>query len=260
MAVTAAELHAGAPPPIPCTDQTALFVDLDGTLADFALTPEAVTLDLQLPPLLRALCTALGGAFAVISGRPLTAVDELLQWPQVVAAGQHGGELRLPNGSVERAAIDAAALDAARMLVHNLLPRMDDVRIEDKGIALAIHYREFPGSEPHARALAANALQAAGPGFELQHGSFVIELKSTRVDKGRALAALMTQTAFVGRRPWVLGDDYADEHAFAMAQTLGGAGVVVGSRTDSVAHHQLADPAAARAWLVQILRQHEATT
>jgi len=245
-----------AVPPIPDTSRIALFVDLDGTVFEFAATPDAVTVDAQLPALLRGLGKALNGAVAVVSGRPLAAIDALLQWPQVVAAGQHGAELRHAEGGIEHAAIDTCALDAARTALHTRPPRADDVRIEDKEIALSIHYREFPSAEPFARELAAAALLAAGPGFELEHGAFVIELKSTRVDKGRALAALMTHAPFVGREPWVLGDDYADEHAFAMAQSLGGAAIVVGTRTDSVAHYQLADPAAARAWLAQILRQH----
>lgn len=242
-------------PPIPELARIALFVDLDGTIFEFAPTPDAVTVDAQLPTLLRDLSAALGGALAVISGRPLATIDELLQWPQVIAAGQHGAQLRHADGTIEHAAIDIAALDAARTLLHTRPPRAQDVRVEDKDIALSIHYREFPSAEPFARELAAAALQAAGPGFELQHGAFVIELKSARVDKGRALAALMTHAPFVGREPWVVGDDYADEHAFAMAQSLGGAGIVVGARTDSIAHYQLANPAAARAWLARILRQ-----
>lgn len=245
-----------ATPPVPNTARIALFVDLDGTVFEFAPTPDAVTVAAELPALLRDMSAALGGALAVISGRPLATIDELLQWPQLIAAGQHGAELRHAGGEIEHAPIDSAALEAARTLVHTRPPRADDVRVEDKDIALSIHYREFPSAEPFARELAATALQAAGPGFELQHGAFVIELKSTRVDKGRALAALMTRAPFTGREPWVVGDDYADEHAFAMAQSLGGAGVVVGTRTDSIARYQLADPAAARAWLAQILRQH----
>jgi len=244
-------------PPVPNTSEIALFVDLDGTVFEFAPTPDSVTVNAQLPAVLRRLSATLDGALAVISGRPLPAIDALLQWPQLIAAGQHGAELRRADGHIDYASINTAALDAARTLLHTRPPRADDVRIEDKQIALAIHYREHPAAEPFARELAAAALQAAGPGFELQHGAFVVELKSTRVDKGRALAMLMTQAPFLGRQPWVLGDDYADEHAFAMAQSIGGAGVVVGMRTDSVAHYQLANPAAARAWLAQILRQHE---
>jgi len=247
-----------AAPPIPDLTQIAVFVDLDGTIFEFAPTPDAVRVDAQLPQLLRNLGAALDGALAVISGRPLSTIDELLQWPQVVAAGQHGAELRVGAGAIEHAAIDAAALDAARTLLHARPPRANDVRIEDKDIALSVHYREFPSAEPYARELAAAALQAAGPGFELQHGAFVIELKSTRVDKGRALATLMTRAPFSGRQPWVLGDDYADEHAFAVAQSLGGTGVMVGMRTDSVAHYCLADPRAACSWLTQLLRRNEA--
>jgi trehalose 6-phosphate phosphatase len=254
MVAAAAERLAGPAPPIPRAARIALFVDLDGTVFEFATTPDGVSVDVGLSALLRDLCSALDGALAIISGRPLATIDSLLHWPQVTAAAQHGAELRFPDGRLEYAAIQTQALDAARWLLHTRSPRADDVRIEDKGVALAIHYREYPSAEPFARELAVAALRAAGAGFELQHGAFVIELKSARVDKGRALAALMSQAPFAEREPWVLGDDYADEHAFAVAQALGGSGVVVGTRTDSIAHFQLAGPVGARAWLTQILR------
>src|SRR6185312_3317505 len=137
-------------PPVPDATGIALFVDLDGTVFEFAPTPDSVTVDAQLPAVLRRLSTTLDGALAVISGRPLAAIDALLQWPQLIAAGQHGAELRHANGQIDHASINMAALDAARTLLHTRPPRADDVRIEDKDIALAIHYREFPGAEPFA--------------------------------------------------------------------------------------------------------------
>jgi trehalose 6-phosphate phosphatase len=257
MVADAAEHLAGPVPPVPNAAEVALFVDLDGTLVEFAQTPDAVVIDAALPLLLRELAAALDGALAIISSRPLATIDALLHSPQLVAAGQHGAELRHADGRVERALVDARALDTARAALRTRAAGTHGLHIEDKGIALAIHYRHAPRAEPLAHELAAAALQAAGTGFELQHGACAIELKSGRVDKGRAVATLATHAPFVGRRPWMLGDDYADEHAFALAQSLGGAGVMVGARTDTVAHYRLANPAAARAWLARILRRRE---
>ena len=52
----------------------------------------------------------------------------------------------------------------------------------------------------------------------------------------------------------MLGDDLTDEYAFAMAQSLGGVGVVVGARQPSVAHYALAGVAESRAWLLELTR------
>jgi len=242
------------PPPIPRADEIALFVDIDGTLIDFAATPETVEVDASLPGLLRELHSLLDGAFAILSGRALAQIDTLLHLPWLPVAGQHGAELRSAEGRITRLVDDPQPLDSARAALAELLAQAPDLRLEDKGIALALHYRVAPQAFKVARQFAEVALACAGPGFELQHGDCVIELKSSRIDKGRALAALMTQAPFLGRTPWMLGDDHTDEYAFAMAQSLGGVGVIVGARRPSVAHHALADVAQARAWLLQLTR------
>jgi len=239
----------GGPPPIPDATQTALFLDLDGTLIEFAPTPDAVVVDPALPDLLRKLCANLNGALAIVSGRPLATIDNLLGLPQLAAVGQHGAEMRIDAAHVHRAAIEPHCLDAVRAVVRNHPALQNGVRVEDKGVALAFHYREFPGAEPLARELATAALAHAGAGFELLHGNCVIELKSARVDKGRALDALMQRAPFRGRRAWMLGDDYTDEPAFAVAQSLGGTGVIVGPTRATVAHAALPDVPAVHAWL-----------
>ena len=242
----------GSPPAIPRVAHSALFLDLDGTLLEFAPTPDAVRVAPNLPMLLLELDSVLNGALAIVSGRPLAAIDSLLGLPQLAVAGQHGGEMRLAGGQVHRAAVDPHALDSARALVMRHPALANGVRVEDKGVALAFHYREVPSAEPLARELAADALESTGPGFELLRGNFVIELKSARVDKGRALGALMEQAPFRGRTPWMLGDDYTDEPAFAVAQSLGGTGVIVGPARATVAHAMLPDVPSVHAWLQRL--------
>jgi trehalose 6-phosphate phosphatase len=245
---------APRPPPIPRADEIALFADIDGTLIDFAATPETVEIDATLPGLLRGLHAVLDGALAILSGRSLAQIDTLLHLPWLPVAAQHGAELRSADGRITREVDDPAQLDPARAALTDLLAQCPDLRLEDKGIALALHYRAAPQAFKTARQFADVALACVGPGFELLHGDCVIELKSARVDKGRTLAALMTQVPFIGRKPWMLGDDFTDEYAFAMAQSLGGVGVIVGPRQPSVARYALATVADTRAWLLRLTR------
>lgn len=248
--------NAPRPPPVPRADEIALFADIDGTLVEFAATPEAVEPDAKLPTLLRELHAMLDGAFALLSGRSLAQIDTLLHLPSLPVAAQHGAELRDADGRVARLVEDdARPLDPARAALAGLLAQAPGLRLEDKGIALALHYRNAPQAARAARQFADVALASVGPGFELQRGDFVLELKSSRIDKGRALATLMTQVPFRSRVPWMLGDDYADEYAIAMAQSLDGVGVIVGSRQPSVARYALADVAAAHNWLDRLAQQ-----
>ena len=59
------------PTPPPLCGSDALLLDFDGTLVELAPRPDAIAGDPALPGLLGALAAQLGGALAVISGRPL---------------------------------------------------------------------------------------------------------------------------------------------------------------------------------------------
>ena len=62
-------------PPLPAS---ALLLDLDGTLLDLAPTPDSVVVPAGLPDTLRALRDRLGGALAIVTGRPVETIDALL--------------------------------------------------------------------------------------------------------------------------------------------------------------------------------------
>ena len=77
--------------PEPCLDW-ALFLDFDGCIVDIAPTPEAVDVPDCLPSLLVALREALGGAVAIVSGRPIEQIDGFLGTAVPAVAGLHGLE------------------------------------------------------------------------------------------------------------------------------------------------------------------------
>jgi trehalose 6-phosphate phosphatase len=68
---------------------TALFLDVDGTLLEFESHPELVRATNSLIVLLRSVSTALGGAVALISGRPLADIDRVFHPWRPYAAGGH---------------------------------------------------------------------------------------------------------------------------------------------------------------------------
>lgn len=235
------------PPPVGADSVWALFLDVDGTLLDLAHRPDEVEVDAQLRADLAHLHERLGGALALLSGRPLAQLDALLDWHGHAAAGLHGAELRTPDGR-QRIIGDADAFAATRARATELVRSTDGVLLEDKLRALALHYRRAPSARATAERIA-ETLVGELHGYVLQRGDCVIELKPAGVDKGRALAALLDTLPFHGRCPWMLGDDLTDEDAFARVNQNGGVSVVVGARRPTVARHALADPAAVRAWL-----------
>ena len=78
----------------PVKKNSALFLDIDGTLLDMARTPEAVRVPVELQTALAQLHEALGGALAFVSGRPLAGIDRLFMPLQTAAVGCHGAEVR----------------------------------------------------------------------------------------------------------------------------------------------------------------------
>jgi len=237
-----------APPDTGAGTGWALFLDVDGTLLDIACHPDDVHVEPRLHDDLARLHAKLGGALALLSGRTLAQLDALFDWYPRVAAGLHGAELRTPDGS-ERITGDAAAFTQVRSRAGALVATTRGVILEDKRLALALHYRHAPAAREAAEHIAQTLLRDAGDGYALQRGDHVFELKPAGVDKGRALAALMREAPFRGRTPWMLGDDLTDEDAFRHANASGGISVIVGSRRPTDARYALDDPAAVRAWL-----------
>ena len=246
------------PPPQADVASIALFIDVDGTLLDLAERPESVVVEPSLRATLIVLHERLGGALAVLSGRSLRQIDALFGLDQVAAAGLHGAELRGPGGVVLETAPPGANLIAVRAKADELGAAIPGLLVEDKGAAIALHYRAVPDAELAVRRAAIGLLDLAGTDFELLQGQLVIELKPRHADKGTALARLMQLAPFAERTPWMVGDDVTDEDAFAEANALGGMSILVGARRPTAAHHALASPAAARAWMAALLQETEA--
>lgn len=220
-----AESGTAARPPL-LTATAALYLDFDGTLADFALHPDDVVVREPLPELLLALRERLGGAVAVLTGRPLAAVDAMLGPARLPGAGLHGAELRAHGAPAAPMPDVPAAAPLARSLAARFAadPR---VLVEDKGVAVALHYRRAPARE--AECIAAMRELAPADVFEVLAGNHVVEARPRGRDKGAALRALAAAAPFAGRAPVFVGDDVTDEDGFRAAQELGGHGVKVGA-------------------------------
>lgn len=230
----------------PLAPTVALFLDFDGTLVDIAARPEAVRIDAALPARLAAARDRLDGALAVVSGRPIADIDAMLSPLRLTAAGVHGLEVRVdPDAPINVAAAATGALAAVReALAAAGLPGAG-VRIEDKRLALAVHYRDAPERGEEVRALMV-AVTSAHPALHLVTGKMVVEVKPRGTDKGTALVNFLARPPFLQRVPVMIGDDVTDEDAFRAALAAGGRAIKVGPG-DSLAPERLADVAAVHA-------------
>ena len=228
----------------------ALFLDVDGTLLEFAATPDEVRVDGRTRALLARLHAQLDGALALISGRSLAQLDSLFEPLKLPSAGIHGFERRSASGIVHRPKAAVAALDRIRRWFRGVVLPDSGLLLEDKGHALALHYRTAPQAAARARASVRSAAAQLGPGFEVIEGSKVVELKPAGPTKATAIDAFMNEAPFKGRRPVFLGDDVTDFDGFAAVRALGGMDVAVGDRVS--ARWYLEGPRATHAWLGEL--------
>ncbi|MGD9965545.1 MAG: trehalose-phosphatase [Hyphomonadaceae bacterium] len=240
-----------AAPPSLDVRRHALFLDLDGTLVEFAAHPEQVIASTELRELLADLSRAMNGAVALVTGRSIASADAVLDGVLVHIAGIHGFERRAGETTVraggDTSAISRALKDARSMAATGAL----DADIEDKGAALALHYRQTPTAAGGVRRAAADL--AHRHGLSVLEGAMVVELTLGRHTKGDAIADFMSEPPFAGRTPIAIGDDITDEDGFAAVDALGGVSVLVGPVRATIARWGLPDTRAVMTWLAAAL-------
>jgi trehalose 6-phosphate phosphatase len=238
---------------IPPLGQTAVLLDIDGTLLDFAPTPREVWVPPELSRTLKQLHERTSGALALVSGRSLNDIDLIFAPDQFPAVGGHGAEMRLQPDS-EAVAAHAPPLDKElKRRLAAIAKLSPGILLEDKGYSLALHYRLAPQAEK-AIYEAVSLIRAELPNapIEVLPGKSVCEIKHSGFTKATGVLELMTHEPFIGRRPFFIGDDVTDETVFAIMPDFDGLAFSVGRRATGVAGH-FGGPGDVRTFLAHLL-------
>jgi trehalose 6-phosphate phosphatase len=176
----------------------AVLLDVDGTLAPIVARPELAEVPAETRSELRRLLDGYG-LVACVSGRTGGEAARLVGVEGVVYVGVHGLELA-PEAERWREALRPFA-------------GIDWPWLEDKGLTVALHWREAE-DEGDARAeLASVAERAVAAGLEARWGRKVLELRPpVEADKGTAVRTLLEERGL--RRALYAGDDTTDLDAF----------------------------------------------
>ncbi len=212
---------------LPPFGRAALLLDLDGTLLDIAPTPDAVVVAPGLPETLARLRDRLGGALAVVTGRPVHQVDALLPGIIPTVSGEHGGALRpAPGVDLVRAALPdlpPGLLEAGACVAES----HPGVLLERKARGFVLHFRQAPEAGPALHEALTALLTPHAAAFQLLAAHMAWEIRPRGADKGSAVLAVMALPAFAGRLPVFIGDDVTDEDGMRPARAMGGAGLFV---------------------------------
>lgn len=221
----------------------ALFLDIDGTLIDIAPRPQDVIVPSDLPALLQAASVRFGGALALVSGRALDVIDQLVAPLRLPAAAEHGAIIRLSDGTVQTCVARGVPL-SWREHLHAETKDWTGVLVGEKQASVAVHYRLAPEREAEVRALVMRIV-AEDPAFEVLPARMAFEIRPRGADKGTAIRRFLETAPFQGRVPVFVGDDVTDEDGFAVARAAGGLGL-------HVAHDFGDETANVRQWLKTI--------
>jgi trehalose 6-phosphate phosphatase len=200
-----------------------IFLDVDGTLAPIVERAE----DACVPQATVDALERLSGRYACVacvSGRAAADARRLVGLDSITYAGSHGAELLLP-GEDEAEVAPAFAEWAPRVREFVESRELGDLRVEQKGAIVALHWRGAEDEEARAREIADEA-----NGFITHWGRKVLEIRPpVEVNKGVAVTELIRRHDL--RAGLFAGDDVTDLDGFAALGALPAA-VRVGVRSD----------------------------
>ncbi|HEY1075497.1 MAG TPA: trehalose-phosphatase [Fontimonas sp.] len=236
-------------PPLLASDD-AYLSDFDGTLVELAARPEAIRPAAGLAGWLQQLRLHLDDAVAIVTGRRLADVERYLAPLQLIGAGAHGAERRLSHGGPIAPVVEP--LDPTMTAqIEAAIADLQDVWVENKTYALAVHFRQNPAAADDCLGRVQHVAAAYSQVIVL-NGHAVVEVRRAGIGKGAAVGDLLSHPVFAGRRPFFVGDDFADEEGFHVVQAAGGVGIKVGGG-ETAAHYRLADVAAVHEWIRESL-------
>ncbi|MDN5848713.1 MAG: trehalose-phosphatase [Nitrococcus sp.] len=234
-----------------------MLLDYDGTLTPIVERPELAVLAAETRTILCDLVALM--PVAVVSGRELAMLRELVDVPGLVYVGDHGFDMTdVAGGSHQLDAMKGylPILDAVEQRLRQGLAGIAGALLERKRSSVAVHFRLVAESDmSHVQARIDDIL-SAHPQLKTTPGKKVVEIQpGLDWDKGRAVEWLLPRIDASGRRhPIYIGDDRTDENAFR-AVCARGTGILV--RDDdhpTVAHYALEDPGEVRLFLHQLIR------
>ena len=231
-----------------------LILDIDGTLAPIARTPEGA----RVPRAVLASLSALvddGWRIAIVSGRPAAQARAMVPVPGVTIYGCHGVERE--GGPIPRALTRLGA--RLGRIAHELAERargFPGVRIERKPIGVALHDRT---ATARVRGLWRRALHRwlalyDLSGLEVLPGKRVLEIRPAGLGKGIIARVWPPARRLprVDRSFVVIGDDRSDEEMLEAFASRGETIRVGGPHVRTAARRRLPSPSAVGRFLSRL--------
>lgn len=218
-----------------------LFIDYDGTLVGFKDNPQDAKPDEELYHLLDRLNAQPNTEVVLISGRDRETFEKWFGGRSYTLITDHGVWIYRKQEwqALERLKTDW--MKSIRPILETFVDRTPGTFIEPKNYSLAWHYRTADPELAQTRTIELNTVltsMVANNDLSVLKGNKVIEIKSSNVNKGRAVNRVL-----VGQHYdfiLVIGDDWTDEYMFEEAPDY--AYTIKVGYTKTRAKYQIKDP------------------
>jgi trehalose 6-phosphate synthase/phosphatase len=237
-----------------------LLLDYDGTLVEFADHPEKSRPNESLKTLLGELAALKNTDVYIISGRDKSALEEWFGDLSVGLIAEHGAVTKDPGKESvwhKQRGLTTGWKGVFRQVITRYVERLPGSFLEEKEFALCWHYRMSDAilSENYRRELMNELIQlAANLDLQVLQGSKVIEVKSTKVNKGSSALSLSQKYDY--EVIIALGDDRTDEDMFR-ALVKNPAATTIKVRTEPTnAQFTIKNVSAVRQFLTTLANSH----
>ncbi|MDD2689689.1 MAG: trehalose-phosphatase [Candidatus Omnitrophica bacterium] len=243
-----------------------LFLDYDGTLAPIVSTPEKALISKEVKYLISELSKIPNCKLAIISGRALKDIKNIVGLKGIIYSGNHGLEIERPKIKFE-SQVSARYKATLELIMEDLKKRLYSIKnafIEDKGLSLSIHYRLVDKKDiPKVKTIFHETiiLYLVRNKIKVKTGKMVLEIRPPyEWDKGKVVMWLLARQQFAlkdnGVFPIYLGDDVTDEDAFNVLKNRGMT-IFVGKPKPSHARYYLKNTDEVGEFLKRILEIQE---
>jgi trehalose 6-phosphate phosphatase len=227
----------------------ALLLDFDGTLVKLQRNPSEVRVPRRTKRMLERLAQNPRLFVAIVSGRRCQDLQTRIGVETLHFIGLHGAEEQGKPTKISNAV--ARILASAQRGARTGMSAMRGMRIEDKGLSFAVHYRG--ATDPVARAAKSCLLDVVAPlrdTLRVLDGAMVWEVLPNEIrGKGGAVRDLLAE--FPPGTPAIyIGDDGTDESAFcALGDQIT---IRVGTAKKSHAKYYVRDPGEVTRFLLRL--------
>ena len=198
-----------------------LFLDIDGTLADFTLNPKDSVIPTSTLTLLQKIQTY-GVKIAAVTGRSLAEARQMLSPLTLPIAATHGLEIAFDDSSDhnETNVVSVNIIELA-VITESIIQsciHFDDFIVENKPYSVALHFRKNPALADAAYTIMVETLKSHD-NWTLKSGKYVWEVVPKGANKGSAILALLKKVqSNKSVFPIFIGDDITDEAGFMAVQ------------------------------------------